>query len=249
MNFDKDKNHSISIVIPTLNEEEYLEPTLKAIKHQDYKGTYEIIVSDGGSKDSTVKIANKYADKIVTTKKKGIAIGRNAGAKQAKGDILVFIDADTQLFCNTLSSIIDAFKDELIIGLAIPLFPFGMKTGDVILFLGFNEFIKRTMERGKGKAKIVGACCAYRKSSFDQVNGFNEGLTTLEDFDLSERISKLGKIKYIENTMALVSTRRIAKWGRIKAVERYLSLYLKHLLSKRGLDLRSLIKVDYKPIR
>jgi glycosyltransferase involved in cell wall biosynthesis len=239
----------ISIIIPTLNEEKYLEPTLKAIKHQDYKGGCEIIVSDGGSKDRTIEIADKYADKIVKTNKKGIAVGRNAGAKHAEGDILVFIDADTQLFYNLLSCIVGAFEGEEIIGVAVPVFPFGMKTSDVILFLGFNEFIKRTVERGKGKAKIVGSCCAYGKSTFDQVNGFDEKIKTLEDFDLSERVSKLGEIKYIENTMALVSTRRIAKWGRIKAVERYLSLYLKHLLNKRGLDLRSLVKIDYKPIR
>ena len=68
---------SVSVIVPTLNEEKYLESCLKSIKNQDYQGEYEIIVSDGGSKDKTLKIAKKYADKVITCDKKGIAYGRN----------------------------------------------------------------------------------------------------------------------------------------------------------------------------
>ena len=92
--------HFISIIIPTLNEEKYIENTLKALKNQDYNGKYEIIVADGMSKDRTVKIAQKYADKVIKVKKPGISAGRNAGAGIAKGGIFLFIDADTIVFPN-----------------------------------------------------------------------------------------------------------------------------------------------------
>ncbi len=230
-----------------MNEGKYLEPTLRALRNQTYDGKYEIIVSDSYSEDETLEIAEKYADRIVRVDKRGIAAGRNAGAKEARGEILVFIDADTLTIHNTLAEIVGAFEEE-VVGVAVPVLPLSPKTGDILLFLGFNEFVKVNVELGKGRARVVGACCGYRKRSFDQVGGFNEALQTLEDFDLSERISKLGKIKYIQETMALVSTRRIIKWGKRKSVEKYLSLYLRHLLTERGLKHVSK-KIDYQPVR
>ena len=84
----------ISIIIPAYNEEKYLPKLLECIKKQTYKG-YEIIVADAGSKDRTGQIAKKYGCKVV---KGGMpAVGRNNGAKVAKGNILLFLDADVQI--------------------------------------------------------------------------------------------------------------------------------------------------------
>jgi len=88
----------ISVIVPTLNEENYLEDCLKSILRQTFpRNEYEIIVSDGSSEDRTVEIANKYADRVVVSKKRGIWWGRNYGAKFARGRFLVFIDADTKI--------------------------------------------------------------------------------------------------------------------------------------------------------
>ena len=238
----------VSVIVPTFNEERYLEPTLNALRNQTYDGKYEIIVSDSDSEDGTLEIAERYADRIVRVDKRGIAAGRNAGAKEARGEILVFVDADTLTIHNTLAEIVVAFEEEGVVGVAVPVLPLSPKTRDILLFLGFNEFVKVNVELGKGRARVVGACCGYRKRNFDEVGGFNEALQTLEDFDLSERISKLGKIKYTQETMALVSTRRIIKWGKRKSVEKYLSLYFRHLLTQRGLRHISK-KIDYQPVR
>jgi len=87
----------VSIIIPTLNEEKYVEKTLLSIKAQTMKLPYEVIVSDGASKDDTLKIAKRYANKIVISKKRSPAIQRNCGAKYSKGSFLIFVDADTCL--------------------------------------------------------------------------------------------------------------------------------------------------------
>ena len=82
----------LSIIIPTYNEEKYLPKLLKCVKKQTYKN-YEIIVADADSADKTRQIAKKYGCRVV---KGGMpAIGRNNGAKAAKGDILLFLDADS----------------------------------------------------------------------------------------------------------------------------------------------------------
>ena len=91
-------NRLVSIIIPAHNEERYIEKTLSHIKKQSYRNI-EIIVVDDGSIDNTTKKAKIYADKIIKLKKrKGVSYARNAGAKVARGDLLVFLDADTMLW-------------------------------------------------------------------------------------------------------------------------------------------------------
>ena len=91
----------ISIIIPTLNEEKLIAQTLKQFDCDiKKKFALEIIVSDGGSTDTTLEIARSYADKIIThneTSKQNIARGRNRGATVSNGNVLVFLNADTLL--------------------------------------------------------------------------------------------------------------------------------------------------------
>ena len=64
----------ISVVVPTLNEEAYIERCLKSLSAQNFP--HEIIVVDGGSKDKTVQIADEYADKVFVVRERGIAYAR-----------------------------------------------------------------------------------------------------------------------------------------------------------------------------
>ena len=81
----------LSIVIPTMNEEEVLPKLLASIKSQDFDD-YEIIISDNFSKDRTREIAESYGARVVDGGMPGP--GRNRGAEAAKGDKLLFLDAD-----------------------------------------------------------------------------------------------------------------------------------------------------------
>jgi glycosyltransferase involved in cell wall biosynthesis len=86
---------AVSIIVPTLAEEAYVRETLEALKAM--KMPHEVIVSDGGSKDGTCSIAREYTDKVlVWSEKRRQTFGeaKNAGARAASGDFLVFIDAD-----------------------------------------------------------------------------------------------------------------------------------------------------------
>ena len=91
-----------SVIVPTLNEAKLLPDLLKQLTDARLKELYkpEIIVSDGGSIDDTVKIALDYAD-IITVhtgdKLQTIAEGRNKGAEFASGDILMFFNGDVRI--------------------------------------------------------------------------------------------------------------------------------------------------------
>jgi glycosyltransferase involved in cell wall biosynthesis len=238
----KDRAPFISIIIPTLNEGKYIERTLKALKTQDYGGKYEIIIADGMSKDDTVKIAKKYANKVIVARKKGIAVGRNAGARIAKGEILLFIDADTMLLFNTLSEISKAFRNKKIVGATCPILPLTPKLNFLFFYWAINRYIKSSTK--KKKAKVAGICCAYRKSTFEKVGGFDEKLETYEDINLSERISKFGKIAFVEDTLALTSVRRLKAWGTVKVVEKYVGSHIRYLLTGKGMGIK-----EYRPVR
>lgn len=209
----------ISVIIPTLNEEKYLENCLISLRNQDYKGMYEIIVADSRSKDNTVKIAKKYADKVITINKKTPGAGRNAGAKASKGEILLFIDADTIALPNLLTCIAKIFRKKDIVGVACPIFPIDYIDKHLFAywiisnFSNFSTFLKTPM--------MLTICTACTKKAFEKVGGFDEHLKAGEDIDFSLKLGKIGKCAFTKDTFVLTSTRRLKEWGIFKTLFKY----------------------------
>ncbi|MEM5815140.1 MAG: glycosyltransferase [Candidatus Aenigmatarchaeota archaeon] len=240
------KNPKFSIIIPTLNEEKYIENTLLSIKWQNFDLPYEIIVSDSNSKDKTIEIAKKYANKIVITNKKGIALGRNLGAKYAEGEYLLFVDADTILLPNALKEIYKEIKRKKVTLVSLPVLPseFDMT---ILLYYAFYDVFSKTTVKLKNP-QIAGMVICCKRKDFIQVGGFNEEYNIVEDYDFSSKIGKLGEVKIVDLSLALTSPRRILKWGKLNGAVKYLLLYIayvsgiKKLVNKLGSSI-------YKPVR
>lgn len=231
----------ISVIIPTLNEGKYIEATLKALRCSEYAKKFEIIVSDGGSTDATLHIARKYA-RIVTTGR-GVSRGRNAGAAAARGDILLFLDADTLVMPNTLSEIERSFEDRRVVEATCPITPASWLHKDFSVYWDLNQIIKISIKRTKSP-HIVGLCFAVRKSAFDESGGFDESMHHLEDYDLSERIGKLGRAVFNEQTFVMTSTRRLHKWGVVGTLVTTVASYMKYRATGKGVGAKY-----YKPVR
>ena len=229
----------ISVVIPTLNEEKYIANVLSGLRNQTYKD-FEIIIADAGSTDRTREIARKYA-KVVIQKKHGISAGRNAGAKIARGKILVFIDADTKPSKDLLNVYANSFGNGTI-AVTGPIF--ALEKTDVFTELGYifvsTVFVKLSIIFGL--PSIVGSNFAIDKKTFDRVKGFNESLITYEDWDLSRRIKKFGKIKFMNDAIVYASVRRVAAWG----LQKYFTYHVGNMLRYR---LFKSSKKNYAPIR
>jgi len=99
----------LSIVIPTLNEAERIQHTLRALVHARRRGT-EIIVVDGGSSDGTIAAAATLADQVVTAPR-GRAVQLNAGAAVANGTTLLFLHADCRAPATVDRIVADAISD------------------------------------------------------------------------------------------------------------------------------------------
>lgn len=96
----------VSVIVPAFNEEKYIEECLVSIKGQTYPNI-ELIVIDDGSTDSTKQISQKYADVFLTQHHQGPGTARNKAAEVAKGEILVFIDADMSADKNFVKYIVN----------------------------------------------------------------------------------------------------------------------------------------------
>src|SRR3990167_4302808 len=105
----------LSIVIPAYNSEGTLGRLLTSIfdsRRVDTK-EIEVIVVDDKSSDRTAEIARKNKVKVISLKENsGTAKASNIGVRQAKGKIVLFLDADVVLYRNTLSKIINSFKSD-----------------------------------------------------------------------------------------------------------------------------------------
>lgn len=230
----------ISVIIPALNEGNYIRHALKGLKEQTFRN-FETIVVDGGSKDQTRAIASKSAS-VMIERRKGPAIARNAGAKKARGKILLFLDADTKPSRNLLEIYSKVFKNQNVVAATGPIRP--LEKAGSLVSSGYS-FVSVFFVQGSimiGRPSVVGANFAVRKDAFEKVKGFNPEMITYEDWDLSIRLRKYGRISFLNNAVVYTSIRRIKEWGISGFFNYYVGNIARYTLFKRP-------KKDYSPVR
>ena len=218
----------LSIIVPTLNEQRYLPRLLKSIVSQSFKD-YEIIVCDSHSKDDTVKIARTFGCKILAGGSP--AAGRNAGARKAKGDLLLFLDADI-LFPNSssLHRMISEFERKKLAIATTKITPRSERRIDKFLHEFVHVYFKVLQ---KIKPSGGGYCILVKKSIHDAIGGFDEKLVFAEDHDYIYRASKKGKFAILDSVRMIVSVRRLDKEGRLNLIRKYALIELYRFANKR----------------
>lgn len=200
----------ISIVIPTWNEEKYIPKLLNCIKKQTYKD-YEIIVADDNSTDKTEQIAKKYGCKIVGGGTP--AFGRNNGAKMAKGNILLFLDADVQFNNDFLKNALSEIKKMKLDVAGVYIYPLSNKFIDKVYLKIFN-FCIFTTQFFYPNAYGGGIFC--KKWLHKKVKGFDETIKLGEDLEYVNRCGKFGRFRIIKSGKVYFSMRRFDNEGRLK---------------------------------
>lgn len=215
------------MVVPTLNEELYLQSCLQAILNQSYP-CFEILVVDAYSDDHTAQIGREMGARVILSRKRSPGAQRNLGAKLAEGEIIVFIDADTVVSENLLEEFYRVFNDDKrVVGLFPKLLPSDGKIIDEWLFW----LLRNSLKLGSlfGVSLTPGACCAYRRECFLEAGGFAEDING-EDSELSLKIKKLGNIETVGTCYAKTSLRRLEAQGRMRWVKGMIASTLPFLL-------------------
>lgn len=205
----------VSIVIPTLNEEKYLPRLLNSIESQTIE-PFEVIVADAYSTDQTQVIAQTFGCKLVEGGKPGM--GRNNGAKWARGRILLFLDADMILPARFLESALEEMVRRKLDIAPCLIAPDSSSMIDDILIDTTSLFLKMTE---KLYPHGGGACLFVKKYIHDYIQGFDESILLAEDHDYVRRAAKLGKFSFLKDSKALTSLRRLDKEGRWKLFAKY----------------------------
>jgi cellulose synthase/poly-beta-1,6-N-acetylglucosamine synthase-like glycosyltransferase len=100
----------VSVIVPAYNEEKSIARCIEKLLDQDYQGAMEVIVVNDGSQDKTAEIASQYPVKLIDLKKNGgKANALNQAIEEAKGDIIIFSDGDSDMAKDAVSSLIRCF--------------------------------------------------------------------------------------------------------------------------------------------
>lgn len=208
----------LSIIIISKNEEKNIGKLLASIKKQRFPVPYEVIVADNNSKDATVKIVKSYGLKVV---KGGLpAAGRNAGARHATGDLLLFLDADTILPRGFIAKNLWEFTQR------------NLCTATVLTKVNTNRLVHRqtfqlwnllVLSAAPFSPYAAGYCILCTAEIHRRIAGFNSKLVIGEDSDYVNRASKHGKFGVLLSVPIITSARRLEKEGVVKLCTKWIA--------------------------
>lgn len=212
-----------SVIIPSLNEERYINKILKSLENQTFR-EFEVILVDGKSDDKTVAIFKKYEEKfpsgkILISDKRNVSYQRNRGAKYANGKYVVFLDADVDISITFLEEIhLSAIKKKFKLATTYIL-PDSQKQTDLLLVELSNM--------GQEMAKIINKPflgeynAIVEREAFLKLKGFREDVTMSEGHDLAIRALKNNiETVILAEPKVILSLRRFRSEGTLSVLRR-----------------------------
>lgn len=207
---------SISVIVPAYNEEKYLCETLQRIQRakqfllERAAVATEVIVVDNGSTDSTSDVAKSCGASVVEEPQHNIARVRNAGASASKGDVLVFVDADTIVPEQLLWRINEVMTSPACFGGAVDTNSRPSKTL-------VSTYLKLWKVVGRLAGMAQGATQFCRRDVFVSLNGYDESIYLGEDVEFHWRMKRIAKrqnarVSLIEDIQVIPSARRFDQW-------------------------------------
>ncbi len=230
-------DHFISIIIPVYNGAQTIGRCLESVFQTSYP-SFECIVVDDRSSDDTLRIAEAYDARIIRLDgRRGASFARNRGAEAAKGDILLFIDADVTMYPDCLDRVEKNYRDQPEIA---ALFGTYDDKPDGANFLSqyknlFHHYIHQTSQ--EDASTFWTACGAVRKDVFIEVGMFNEKTRMMEDVELGYKLKAANHKIHLDKGL------------HVKHLKRYnFSYLLKSDLFDRAIPWTMLILANKQPI-
>lgn len=213
-----------SVIIPTLNEEKFLPKLLTSLSEQTKKN-FEVIVVDGSSKDKTVAVAKSFSRtlpslQIIVSKTASLPLQRNLGAKAARGEWLIFVDADSVFMPHFVERVQEFIQTHDPHVFTTWFSPDSTNPKDAVFTLFANVYTEATVIFKKPLAP--GPLTIVHKDAFDRVGGYDEEHTFHEDVDFGLRLYRSGiRLDILRETLYVWSLRRFRKEGTLKVLNQY----------------------------
>lgn len=225
----------ISVVIPALDEAQRLPVLLKCLEAQT-RPACEIVVADAASVDGTRGIAAAHGALVVAGGLPGP--GRNAGARAAHGDLILFMDADAQPAPDFIGRAVAEFERR---GLEVATAPMrAVERGvEFTLACAAAEGYVRALQRLSPHA--WGLCILVTRELHERIGGFDEAVVLAEDHDYARRAAAVGRFGILRDVRVPVSMRRVKREGRLRLAR---VLLYSEARTLAGIPIRS-IPFDY----
>jgi glycosyltransferase involved in cell wall biosynthesis len=193
----------ISFIVPAYNEERLLGATLDAL-HAAGRAVgerYELVVADDASTDRTALIAQRHGALLVSVAHRQIAATRNSGAREAHGELLIFVDADTIVNEAVVRCAVEAVRDGAVGGGAPVEFD-----GAIPLY---GRVLLPVMVRLFRAARLAAGCFLFcTRGAFVAVGGFDEAFYGAEELVMSRALRRCGKFVILRQAV-ITSGRRL----------------------------------------
>jgi GT2 family glycosyltransferase len=179
----------VSFVIPVRNDADRLRDCLSSIAAGvSADASVEVIVADNGSTDGSALVAREAGARVLSLPGLRVADLRNAAARESRGDVLAFVDADHRLDPGWLASALESLANPLVVAVGAPYHAPGSGTWVQRMYDGFRDHataVTETTWLGSGNMVV-------RRPAFEAVGGFDATLETCEDVDLCQRLRARG---------------------------------------------------------
>jgi rSAM/selenodomain-associated transferase 2 len=198
----------VSIIVPVLDEEKGITSLLDHVAA--LPGRWEVILADGGSSDATRELAARHRSQpLIVDAARGRASQMNSGAAIARGDVLLFLHADTRLPPTAYPSLTRALADQSVLG------------GNFTLRFDGGDWFSRVLGAWYALQRRAGiyygdSAIWVRRSVFERLGGFRP-LPIMEDYDLVRRLERAGRTACLPGP-AITSARRWQRLGLSRTV-------------------------------
>jgi glycosyltransferase involved in cell wall biosynthesis len=217
-----------SIIIPAHNEEQNIGKLLATIAKQSYRD-FEVIVSDSSSEDETCKIAEEYRKMVpsfvlLEEKTQNVSAARNNGAQYAKGEYVVFFDADVTIEEHFLKAVVLHIKLDHPSMMTVWNRPSPPSWRGRLIFGMMNRIVHFVQNIHPA---ANGPCIIMKRQLFESIGGFDQSIFFGEDYDIVKRAhQKGGTMRVYRNPLLFVSTRRFDKEGVIVSLYKSIAALL-----------------------
>lgn len=235
----------ISIIVPAYNEEQYIKDCLLSIKKYNTEDICEVIVVDNGSTDATLRLVQQFSFvTIVSEPKKGASHARQAGLMHARGDLVAFLDADSQISKDWIQTAINEFyNNKNLVALSGPCVYYDLKSWySVFISIYFNILL--TPLSKITNSVVLGGNLVVKKDAIINIGGFDTTIAFYgDDTNIARRLQKVGQVIFKRKFFIYTSARRlkqggIVKTGFIYALNFFSEKFFHTQITKKYLDIR-----------